>query len=102
MNEVKVRKEMQMISKELQAILDLGFEYEYDVACGDYIFHMPHPGSLEYDFKVELDPPEDDGGWILHSSYYDDWSKENLSYGLDEKYLSAFLAFMKTLPREVN
>ena len=86
-----------MISKELKAILDLGYEYSFNVDLNYYAFYMLDAGDR---VRVLLDPADGEGGWILSSSYFDQYTEEWCPYGLDEKHLTAFLNFMKTLPKE--
>jgi len=86
-----------MISKELKAILDLGYEYSFDVDLNYYAFYTLDAGDR---IRVLLDPPDGEGGWILNSSYFDQCDGNWCPYGLDEKELTTFLNFMKTLPKE--
>ena len=85
-----------MESKELKAILDLGFCLkEKDGGC--YAFGI----ESDPDVKITIDCTGlGEDGLVLHSEWYDDWRKEYVSYGLNVKELEAFLAFMKTLPKE--
>jgi len=80
--------------RKLQAILDLGFNLkEYIDGCFEFGLNS------DPDVRVILDCTGIDGEYVLHSQYYDDRIEDYVSYGLDEKQLDRFLAFMKILSK---
>lgn len=91
-----------MISKELQAILDLGFEHSFDVDLNIHNFIKKYEdGNV---IKASIFPPVDEAGWALGSWYYGYLSSDEQIYGqyyFNETELTAFLNFMKTLPKPV-
>lgn len=85
-----------MESKELKAILDLGF-YLKEKWYGCYMFGI----ETDPDVKITIDNTGlEEDGLVLHSEWYDDYHECYVSYGLNVNELEAFLAFMKTLPKE--
>jgi len=87
--------------RRLQAILDLGFEHNFDVDQNIHKFmKKDEDGDV---IKAAIYPPVDEGGWILGSSYSSGEGDEYEygTYNFNETELTVFLNFMKTLPKPV-
>lgn len=75
-----------MISEELQAILDLGFEHYFDADLNIHSF------IKDGDTVVSMYPPKDKRGWMLVSDYY--------TFCSNKYELTIFFNFMKTLSED--